>query len=141
MIQIRDAVSQDARTKVVPTEEQPPPWWQRGIRGLSTPPEEAYRALVSSMSFRNDEHLSSLSDTFNNAGLGRDRFTTVVIECPVQAELNWSLTHSEAERIRAGVWLNPHEKLEALVEQHPRAKQILEKNQAAIGAIKAQLDK
>jgi hypothetical protein len=136
LIQIRDGISQDAREQVGTEDIQDRPWWQRGIQELSTPPEGAYSALMSSMSFRNDEHISGLSDTFNNAGLGPDRFTTVVIECPVQAELNWSLTSSEVEHIRAGVATALSEQLrKALAQRHPRNQDLPEKNQAKIQAI------
>jgi len=99
LIQIRDAVSQADRTNLGQEEKgRPRAWWEPGIQEMSTPLEGAYNALMGSMSFRNDEQLRMVSNLFNENGKN-DFFTTAVVECPVQAELNWSLTTLESKAI------------------------------------------
>jgi len=101
LLQIRDAVSQAARTSLGPeNDSRSRAWWQPGVQEVTTPLEGAYSALMASMSFRNDEQLRMLSKLFNEKK--KDRLTSIVIECPIPAELNWSLTQTEIEAIRAG---------------------------------------
>jgi hypothetical protein len=141
LVQIRDAVSQAARTDVRPEEKYGArPWWQRGLQEFTTPPEGAYSALMASMSFRNDEQLRMLSDRFTQNSQNKGRLTTVVIECPVQAELNWSLTQAESKAIRAGVAEQVTDKMrDILNEYNPAGEDLQRKNRNRMEGVKGLL--
>jgi hypothetical protein len=141
LLQIRDAASQAARTNLGREgASRSRAWWQRGLQEFTTPLEGTYSALMASMSFRNDEQLRMLSNLFSKAGQNKDRLTTVVIECPVQAELNWSLTQAESKAIRAGVaeQLSPDMR-DILKEYHPEGEDLQRKNQNRLQGVKGLL--
>ncbi|MEJ7637393.1 MAG: hypothetical protein WKF75_05210 [Singulisphaera sp.] len=115
VIQIRDHVSQDARTEVAKGED----WEQTGsglaklidsltwkvgrdvvepgLQPLNTPLHGVSTARQWSMSFRNDEQLELIDGMFDEkARRDNEFFRTVVFECPVEAALSWTL--SDAER-------------------------------------------
>jgi hypothetical protein len=107
---------------------------------LTTPPEGAYSALMASMSFRNDEQLRILSDRFTKNGQYKGRLTTVVIECPIQAELNWSLTQAESKAIRAGVAEQVTDQMrDILNEYHPAGEDLQRKNRKRMEGVKGLL--
>jgi hypothetical protein len=138
LIQIRDAASQAALTKLsVDDSKRSRPWWQRGIQELTTPPEGAYSALMASMSFRNDEQLRMLNDLYNTSGRRQDRLTTVVIECAVPAELNWSLTEIESEAIRASAAID--ENLPQIFKGYPEGENLQQRNQNRMEGVKGLL--
>jgi hypothetical protein len=118
LVQIRDAVSQAARTHLGPEEgNRSRAWWQPRVQGVTTPLEGAYSALMASMSFRNDEQLQTLSNLFNEKSGKKGWLTTVVIECPVAAELNWSLTQTEIKAIRSGAAKEITDELRAILNE------------------------
>jgi hypothetical protein len=100
LIQIRDAVEE---TRQELGQEESPVWWQRGLAEGTTPLMGGVNALEASMSYRNDEQLRVISDLLTKGGSRVDGFTTLVIECPVKAELNWSLTKKEITAIQKAI--------------------------------------
>ena len=128
VIQIRDGVSQVARTSIDfdrQTESSgagPFGFLERltwgaadgllmpGLYPLSTPLQGISAARQWSMSFRNDEQVEMFDTLLRNemAGEGGVQtvphfFRTVVFECPVPASLSWSLGGEETAWIRGGL--------------------------------------
>jgi hypothetical protein len=126
IIQIRDHVSQKARTEMrfdqsdesatdmlsLLTWDAPASILEPGFQPLVTPLHGIASARQWSMSFRNDEQVELLDDMLEerlkrDAGLSpeerEDFFRTVVFECPVEASLSWTLSQSERRRIQTGL--------------------------------------
>ena len=123
VIQIRDGVSQEARTEIGydhSTEAQAgsPGFLARltrdalsaivdpGSYPFSTPLQGFFSAREWSMSFRNDEHLELFDELANSPDDGSsdaDFFRTIVFECPVAASTSWKLNPDETSRIRLGM--------------------------------------
>jgi hypothetical protein len=68
---------------------------------------------------------------------GGNALITVVIECPVQAELNWSLTKAESDAIQAGVAEQITDQMrEVLKEYDPRGDDVNIKNRNRLEGVK-----
>lgn len=111
VIQVRDGLSQDARTRLeFDLDEDEPTGFlglidrlsfdarrkmlAPGLQPLSTPLHGVSSARQWSMSFRNDEQLEMLDEAFADPERP-DFFSTVVFECPVPASLSWRLGRDE----------------------------------------------
>ncbi|AGA31318.1 patatin-like phospholipase family protein [Singulisphaera acidiphila] len=125
VVQIRDQVSQEARTEVGKDSEFERPssglgllldrlTWQvgryiinPGFQPLNTPLHGLSTARQWSMSFRNDEQIELLNDIFleNHEMKCKNPqfFETVVFECPVEAALNWKLSDRERSILKASL--------------------------------------
>ncbi len=113
MVQIRDHVSQGARTEidfdrlVVGSALDRLTWHADrrlltpGLQAISTPLLGIANARQWTMSFRNDEQVDLLDLLFDDER-GRDFFRTVVFECPVEVSLNWTLKQAEKEILMSG---------------------------------------
>ena len=113
VVQIRDHVSQGARTEIdfdrlTGRSALGRLTWNAdrellvpGLQALSTPMLGVSNARLWTMSFRNDEQVDLLDLLFDQE-LGRDYFRTVVFECPVEVSLNWQLTDREKEILTGG---------------------------------------
>jgi hypothetical protein len=97
LIQIRDSVSQAARTR--PEVRDRSSILGRGLEWATSPPEGLLTAREWSMSFRNDELLRVLTDHFDRT-VGELYFTTVAFEFGGDASLSWYLTQEEQASIR-----------------------------------------
>ncbi len=112
VLQIRDHVSQDARTEIdfdrlAVTSALDRLTWHAGsellapgMQAISTPLLGISNARQWSMSFRNDEQVDLLDLLFD--GANRDFFRTVVFECPVDVSLNWQLSTREKDVLASG---------------------------------------
>lgn len=113
VIQIRDHVSQGARTEIdfdrlsgsSPLDRLT---WHAdrelitpGIQAISTPLLGISNARQWTMSFRNDEQVDLLDLLFDDEK-SRDFFRTVVFECPVEVSLNWQLSLREKDILASG---------------------------------------
>lgn len=113
VIQIRDHVSQGARTEIdfdrmdggsalsrltwhADTELIRP-----GLQAISTPLKGISNAREWTMSFRNDEQVDLLDLLFDDER-SRDFFRTVVFECPIDVSLNWQLSEYEKAILTRG---------------------------------------
>jgi hypothetical protein len=107
VVQIRDKVSQGARTEVDFDRLSGDDSlldrlvWNGGsklllpgLQALTTPLVGLTNARQWTMAFRNDEQVD-LQDLLFDELSGQDFFRTVVFECPVDVSLNWRLTASE----------------------------------------------
>jgi hypothetical protein len=113
VIQIRDYVSQDARTEIdfdrlTVTSALDRMLWNAGskvlspgVEAISTPLLGISNARQWAMSFRNDEQVDLLDLLFDGEN-SRDFFRTVVFECPVEVSLNWQLSSREKEVLACG---------------------------------------
>lgn len=114
VIQIRDNVSQGARTEIdfdrlgAAESTLDRLTWNGisklvgpGLQALSTPLAGVTNSWQWTMAFRNDEQVDLLDLLFDGKP-GRDFFRTVVFECPVDVSLNWKLTPREKEILSAG---------------------------------------
>ena len=81
LVQIRDAISADARLGVADLPSGVLDRLFRGFKFFTSPPEAAESARTSSAMFRNDEDVATLSERFAQAtGGDRSFFTTVIFE-------------------------------------------------------------
>jgi hypothetical protein len=119
LIQIRDHVSQLARTQINFDLEKDPEYgaferitWLAnralfvpGIYPLSTPLNGISSAQQWSMSFRNDEQVEVFDRILQEAFSAKppDFFRTVVFECPVEVSLSWKLDDHEERMIKSGL--------------------------------------
>lgn len=107
VVQIRDNVSQGARTEIDFDRIQPETsmldrlvWHgssrliRPGLQAITTPLIGVTNARVWTMAFRNDEQVD-LQDLLFDEKRGSDFFRTVVFECPVEVSLNWKLSDRE----------------------------------------------
>ncbi len=107
VVQIRDNVSQGARTEIDFDRIQPENslldrlvWHggskliRPGLQAISTPLIGVTNARTWTMAFRNDEQVD-LQDLLFDEKQGSDFFRTVVFECPVEVSLNWKLSDRE----------------------------------------------
>ena len=107
VVQIRDNVSQGARTEIDFDRIKPEEslldrliWHggsrlvRPGLQAISTPLIGVTNARVWTMAFRNDEQVD-LQDLMFDEKRGSDFFRTVVFECPVEVSLNWKLSDRE----------------------------------------------
>jgi hypothetical protein len=107
VVQIRDNVSQGARTEIDFDRIKPEDslldrllWHggsrlvRPGLQAISTPLIGVTNARVWTMAFRNDEQVD-LQDLMFDEKRGSDFFRTVVFECPVEVSLNWKLSERE----------------------------------------------
>ncbi|MFM1904856.1 MAG: hypothetical protein RLZZ440_2756, partial [Planctomycetota bacterium] len=107
VVQIRDQVSQGARTEIdfdrAGGDDQPLDrlvWHggskllRPGLQAATTPLVGVTNAQQWTMAFRNDEQVD-LQDLLFDELSGRDFFRTVVFECPVDVSLSWRLTERE----------------------------------------------
>ena len=113
VVQIRDHVSQGARTEIdfdrltVSSALDRLTWHagseliSPGFQGISTPLLGISNARQWTMSFRNDEQIDLLDLLFDGENT-RDFFRTVVFECPVEVSLNWQLSTREKEILASG---------------------------------------
>jgi len=113
VIQIRDNVSQGARTEIdfdrLESETVLDRFtWNAGSRLLSPGLQAVTTPLIGisnarqwTMAFRNDEQVDLLDLLFDDER-GRDFFRTVVFECPMEVSLNWKLTGREKEILASG---------------------------------------
>ncbi|MDR3632726.1 MAG: hypothetical protein P4L84_02760 [Isosphaeraceae bacterium] len=113
VIQIRDHVSQGARTEidfdrldgVSPLDRLT--WHAErelltpGLQAISTPLLGLSSARQWTMSFRNDEQVDLLDLLFDDEK-DRSFFRTVVFECPVDVSLNWKLSAREKDVLTNG---------------------------------------
>ena len=124
VIQIRDGVSQSARTSIDfdrQTESYgagalgfldritwgaPDALLAPGFFPVNTPLQGISSARQWSMSFRNDEQVEMFDTLLRTAGPSNHEpnfFRTVVFECPVPASLSWSLSEQEKAWIQSGL--------------------------------------
>lgn len=113
VIQIRDHVSQGARTEIdfdrlTGTSALDRLTWHAdrelvtpGLQAVSTPLLGISNARQWTMSFRNDEQVDLLDLLFDDEK-SRDFFRTVVFECPVEVSLNWQLSAREKAILSSG---------------------------------------
>lgn len=113
VVQIRDHVSQGARTEIdfdrlTGSSALDRLTWHAGrdlltpgLQAISTPILGMSNARQWTMSFRNDEQVDLLDLLFDDER-GRDFFRTVVFECPVEVSLNWTLQQAERETLMSG---------------------------------------
>lgn len=113
VIQIRDHVSQGARTEIdfdrlSGSSALDRLTWHAdselivpGMQAISTPLLGISNARQWTMSFRNDEQIDLLDLLFDDEK-SRDFFRTVVFECPVEVSLNWQLSAREKEILSSG---------------------------------------
>jgi hypothetical protein len=107
VVQIRDNVSQGARTEIDFDRIKPEDslldrlvWHggsrlvRPGLQAISTPLIGVTNARTWTMAFRNDEQVD-LQDLLFDEKRGSDFFRTVVFECPVEVSLNWKLSDRE----------------------------------------------
>ena len=110
VIQIRDHISQEARTEIDfdrVTEESVLDrlTWRAGqelltagSQAFTTPLRGISAARQWTMSFRNDEQMELLDELFDDDKNAKEGFfRTVVFECPVAVSLNWKLSDEEKE--------------------------------------------
>jgi hypothetical protein len=137
LIQIRDAESQERRRQVgMQAQHDPPNWLEHGTKEWTTPLAAGMAAREASMSFRNDEQLRDLDYMLNRNRPNSDRFTTLVIECPVSAALSWSLTKVEVDAIRAGIVGQFNEETQRLVNDKPRVRRLNYENRVRAEEVK-----
>ena len=113
VVQIRDHVSQTARTeidfdRVTSSTALDRLTWHAdrelitpGLQAVSTPLLGMSNARQWTMSFRNDEQVDLLDLLFDDEK-GRDFFRTVVFECPIEVSLNWKLNRREKDVLIRG---------------------------------------
>lgn len=114
VVQIRDNVSQGARTEIdfdrAGPEDAPLDrlvWHagsrllRPGLQAISTPLIGITNARTWTMAFRNDEQVD-LQDLLFDTRRGSDFFRTVVFECPVEVSLSWQLTARERALLAGG---------------------------------------
>jgi hypothetical protein len=114
VVQIRDNVSQGARTEIdfdrAGPEDAPLDrlvWHagsrllRPGLQAISTPLIGITNARTWTMAFRNDEQVD-LQDLLFDDRRGSDFFRTVVFECPVEVSLSWKLTARERALLAGG---------------------------------------
>lgn len=113
VVQIRDNVSQGARTEIDFDRLGPDSAADRfvwnaggkllssGIQAVTTPLSGISNARQWTMAFRNDEQVDLLDLLFDDER-GRDFFRTVVFECPIEVSLNWKLTAREKGVLASG---------------------------------------
>jgi hypothetical protein len=127
VIQIRDNVSQGARTEIdfdrlgQPDSALDRLTWnglskliRPGLQAVTTPLIGVTNSWQWTMAFRNDEQVDLLDLLFDGKP-GRDFFRTVVFECPVEVSLNWKLTAREKEILASGFGkadISPREELQ-----------------------------
>jgi hypothetical protein len=80
LVQIRDAISVDARLGVADLPSRLLDRLGHGFRSFTNAPEAAESARTSSAMFRNDEDVAAVSKRFNAAVGDREFFTTVIFE-------------------------------------------------------------
>ena len=137
LIQIRDAVTQESRRQVgLEAEQDPPSWLEQGTKEWTTPVSAGMAAREASMSFRNDEQVRDLDYMLNRGRPNADRFTTLVIECPVTAALSWSLTKLEVEAIQSGIVGHLNEDVEKLIASKPRLRRLNAENRSRADEVK-----
>jgi hypothetical protein len=112
LVQIRDAISDDARLGVA---DLPSGWLDRlgrGFQFFTSAPEAVESARTASAVFRNDEDVADVAGRFNAAAAGRDFFTTVIFENSAQVTYRvpdpdaWPGDEPVDARRAAGVPLN-----------------------------------
>lgn len=119
VIQIRDHISQIARTNLDFDRESPEAsqasaglldglTWQAnrrvvgaGSQAITTPLSGISSARQWTMSYRNDEQVELLDELFGEAA-GSEFFRTVVFECKIEASLSWNLSIAERNMIENG---------------------------------------
>ena len=112
IIQIRDHVSQTARTEIdfdrlTGSSALDRLTWHAdrelltpGLQAISTPLLGMSNARQWTMSFRNDEQVDLMDLLFDDKS--RDLFRTVVFECPIEVSLNWTLSEREKDILQSG---------------------------------------
>jgi hypothetical protein len=118
IIQIRDSISQQARTQLDFDRRSDPEvgfleriTWGAGqallVPGFyptNTPIQGMSSARQWSMSFRNDEQVELFDQLLRHESVSpREFFRTVVFECPIPASLSWTLSEREKRMIRLGL--------------------------------------
>jgi hypothetical protein len=98
LIQIRDSASE--RRRLYSNAEKDTWNLVKGLEWLTGPIVGAGSALMSIMSFRNDEQVQALNDFFNDER--RDFFTIVVFESKVEIALSWHLTREDIRHVLSG---------------------------------------
>jgi hypothetical protein len=114
VVQIRDKVSQNARTEIDFDRLGPDGspldrlvWhggsrvFRPGLKGITTPLIGVTNARQWTMAFRNDEQVD-LQDLLFDDERGRDFFRTVVFECPIDVSLSWRLSDREKTVLASG---------------------------------------
>ncbi len=113
VVQIRDHVSQGARTEIdfdrlTSTSALDRLTWHAnrelltpGLQAISTPLLGLSSARQWTMSFRNDEQVDLLDLLFDDEK-DRNFFRTVVFECPIEVSLNWKLSTREKDVLTRG---------------------------------------
>jgi hypothetical protein len=140
LIQIRDAVSKDSRQQVgLEAQQDPPSWLEQGTKEWTTPLLAGMSAREASMSFRNDEQIRDLDYMLNRNRPYADRFTTMVIECPVKASLSWSLTKVETEAIQSGIVGQLDDNMKKMVAEKPRFFRLNAENRSRADEVRALL--
>ncbi len=130
VVQIRDHVSQGARTEIdfdrlINSSPLDRITWHAtrellipGIQAISTPLLGLTNARQWTMSFRNDEQVDLLDLLFDEE-LDRNFFRTVVFECPIEVSLNWKLSEKEKDVLTKGIGqigVDPHTELANVVD-------------------------
>lgn len=140
LIQIRDAVSQESHQQVgADAGDDPSSWLEQGTKEWTTPLAAGMSAREASMSFRNDEQIRDLDYMLNRNRPNADRFTTLVIECPVKASLSWSLTKVETEAIRAGIVGQLDDGMKKMVAEKPSYFRLNAENRSRADEVRALL--
>jgi len=140
LIQIRDAVSQNSRQQVgADAADESSGWLEQGTKEWTTPLLAGMSAREASMSFRNDEQIRDLDYMLNRNRPNADRFTTLVIECPVKASLSWSLTQVETEAIRSGIVGQLDDNMKKMVAEKPRYFRLNAENRSRADEVRALL--
>jgi hypothetical protein len=98
LLQLRDGQSAAADVDVAQPANQPVGLWGRASAWLTAPAHGLLRARSATMAYRNSEQVEMLGDTF-----GKDRFSTVVLECKPRAAMSWYLSDDESALIRMSV--------------------------------------
>lgn len=76
---------------------------QRGLEGITSPPEGLLAARDSVMLFRNDAQLEGTRSLFRLAGFAPNSLMTTIFEFKGEASLSWTLSADEVEAIREQV--------------------------------------
>jgi predicted acylesterase/phospholipase RssA len=102
VIQVRDGVSEAGRKREAVTDRFPS-LPARGLHWLTTPPAALWNSLNAANTFRNDNLLHLLEDTFVANGFPKGFFATVAFELdgPEGVALNFTLVDEEVRAIEA----------------------------------------
>jgi hypothetical protein len=102
VIQVRDGVSEAGRKREA-VKDPFPSLPARGLHWLTTPPAALWNSLTAANTFRNDNLLHLLEDTFVANGFPKGYFATVAFEldAPEGVALNFTLLDDEVRAIEA----------------------------------------